>query len=89
MAANVKTGRTREVRYCGVAYSVQPSTHPDAITGRKQVWEVLADGVVIKPWVLTLSRCMYYIHEHAVNRGGLSMLNDGCDYQTALRTVMR
>ena len=89
MAANVLTGRTRAVRYCGADYTVRPSSHPDAVTGKKQVWEILCGGEVIKPWVISLSRCVYYIHEHAMQSGRAGLLSDGGSYQALVNQVCR
>jgi hypothetical protein len=90
MAANVATGRVRVARYCGAEYTVRPSSHPDAVTGRKQVWEVCCEGWVIRPWVINLSKCVYYIHEHSVESATYpAKVSDGLSYDQLVGRLCR
>lgn len=84
MAANVQTGKVREVRYCGRVYTITPGE----TYGKKQVWVLSVDGEPVRKYVPTLPRCVYYIHEHATSTGTFpAQLADGKTYQQLLTAV--
>jgi hypothetical protein len=65
-----------------------PSEHPDAITGKKQVWGIMADRTVIRAWVISRSKCVYYIHFHAVATGGCpANREDGLSYEKLVNAL--
>lgn len=86
MSANITTGKTRTVRYCGADYVVAPGdTH-----GKKQAWIVLCDGQQIRSFVLTKSKAAAAIHEHAVECGKYpSSASDGVNYTNLVSRICR
>lgn len=77
MAANLNTGRTRQVEYCGITYHVIPVSRPEGFSGRgKEDWQVVVSAGssidpnrVISPCCPSLPKVRFRIHEHAVSVG--------------------
>jgi hypothetical protein len=78
VAANVETGRTRMVRYCGTDYTVSPGE----VYGRKQLWVVAANGVTLTATCPTRSKAAHRIHAHATETAGTypAQIADGLAY---------
>jgi len=88
MAANVATGRTRIVRYCGTDYTVSPGE----VYGRKQLWVIQDErGTVLSSRCQTRSRAVYRIHEHAAQIAGTfpAKLSDGLTYDQLVGKLCR
>lgn len=84
MSANVQTGKTRTVRYCGADYTILPGEQH----GQKQAWELYCNGERIRRFVLTLPKCVFYIHEHATQSGRYpARLPDGRSYQQLISAI--
>jgi hypothetical protein len=78
MAANIQTGRTRTVRYCGTDYTVAPGE----TYGRKQLWVVAANSVTLTATCPTRSKAINRIHAHATEVAGTypAQIADGLTY---------
>lgn len=85
MAANIETGKVREVRYCGRVYTVKPG----AVWRKKQCWAVWLGEANLTNYTPTLGQAFHVIHNAAVENGDFpARREDGLDYegmQSALR----
>jgi len=86
MSANVETGTTKSVRYCGQDYTVRPGE----VHGRKQAWQVWCGEEQLTRFTLTRSKAVRAIHEHAVcSRTYPAQLADGLTYQRLVNILCR